>query len=81
MIDWDSMMELCGREAPDSRCGEISLDGFRFCVLDAGHDSPHAYETYFQKQNKPEDKDGLVLHCASCHNPLIRKVSSTSTGY
>jgi len=51
MIDRDELMAMCGRDAPDPEpdtwaeeeasareiCGEISLEGSRFCVLDVGH--------------------------------------------
>ena len=56
MIDRDELMAMCGRDAPDPEpdtwaeeeasareiCGEISLEGSRFCVLDVGHSGPHA---------------------------------------
>jgi hypothetical protein len=59
MIDRDELMAMCGRDAPDPEpdtwaeeeasareiCGEISLEGSRFCVLDVGHSGPHAYAT------------------------------------
>jgi hypothetical protein len=80
MIDWETMMELCEREAPDATCNEIRADGFGFCVLDAGHDGPHAYETYFPKKEKTTE-DGMVLHCSACKNPLTTKTSSSKTGY
>ena len=84
----EQLLALCGRDAPDPPeppepehdvCGEISLEGSRFCVLDSGHDGPHAYE--FHKLAVPVDTTGMVLHCANCHSQLTTKSSATHTGY
>ena len=92
MIDRDELMAMCGRDAPDPEpdtwaeeeasareiCGEISLEGSRFCVLDVGHSGPHAYETPKQSTTT---QTGLVLHCKRCKSPLTTVARSTKTGY
>ena len=83
MIEWDNMMELCGREAPetDDRCNEIRMDGFGACVLDIGHTGPHAYETLVHHVSPNPATEGMVLHCGRCRTPLTKKFTSTHTGF
>ena len=97
MIDRDELMEVCGRDAPYTSeelnaagreiCGEISLEGSRFCVLDPGHTGPHAYESLKRplvttvSKAPPTTDTGLVLHCKRCKSPLTTVAKSTKTGY
>lgn len=92
MIDRDELMKMCGQDAPEPDtwaeeeasarkeiCGEISLEGYRFCKLDPNHSGPHAYESYRYKSGSLtkdiKTKTGLVLHCAKCQNPLITNIN------
>lgn len=91
MITREHLMEVCGRDidAPEAPatditsgpeiCGEISLEGSRYCVLDGNHSGPHAFEKLIPKV--PIKTDGMVLHCARCNTELTRKSSATSTGF
>jgi hypothetical protein len=96
MINREELLEMCGRDAPEvdtwaeeeasarEVCGEISLEGSRFCVLDIGHTGPHAYETRkppVASNVSPTTQTGLVLHCKRCKSPLTTPAKSTKTGY
>jgi hypothetical protein len=84
MIDREKLLELCGKDAPEAEpfprpnsCGEISLDGYRFCALPLNHAGPHSFASKPINQKQSD----VVLHCAECNTPLTTKVTSTDTGY